>query len=252
MEGAAACTDDDIQFQGNFERALELIAFARKILDNLIDIFCLDTQGPFDLAHLLLGDQIFYLMMDDPSLMHRIMELCTTLYIRCTEAVKKSTGEPNGECVHGCRLYVPNAGIRICEDTTTLIGRAAMEEFALPYTLRAAAAFGGAWIHFCGRCDELRDAVCECEDVRGVNYGIVPSKEDDFDFDEEIRTLSRHGKVYYGNIPRCAGETGADYLRRLHDYAETGSLLAFGDPALRGENGFANAGDALEFWYGLG
>jgi hypothetical protein len=252
LEQAGQLSPDDINLAtGTFARALEHIAFYREVMGEQIAIYCVDTQGPFDLAHLLLGDQIFYAMHDDPPLMHHIMELCLQLYIRCTEKVKGLTGEKTTSMVHGNSLYLPNAGVRICEDTTTIIGAAAVAEFALPYTRRAAAHFGGAWVHFCGRCDDLAGLLCQCPEVIGINYGIVPGKEDDFDFDREMDRMAEAGKVYHGSLPRKPAESGAAYLRRLHRYAKRGCLIPAGNAAVSDQDGFASARDALDFWYSL-
>lgn len=56
---------------------------------------------------------------------------------------------------------IPNAGIRLCEDSTAIVGPAAIEAFALPYTRRLAQRFGGAWVHYCGRNDALTAAALD-------------------------------------------------------------------------------------------
>ena len=247
-EQVAEMSVDDINIQGTFASALDFIAYFKEIVGDLIDIYCVDTQGPFDLAHLLLGDEVFYLIFEDPELLHHTLELCTELYIQATKATKAAIGEDNNSMVHGM-LNAPTAGVRICEDTTTLIGNEAVEEFALPYTLRAAGEFGGAWIHFCGRCDILRDIMCEQEEVKGMNYGIVPSKEYDFDFDKEIKRMAATKTVYHGDIPRLPNESGKDYLRRLYDYCESGYVIPKAQSALGENNGFESVEQALDFWY---
>lgn len=249
-EQVAELSVDDIRIQGTFARALDFIAFYQEIMGDLVDIYCVDTQGPFDLVHLLLGDEVFYLMFEDPELLHHALELCCELYIRATKATKEAIGEPQDSMVHG-QLYVPNAGVRVCEDTTTLIGGEGIKDFALPYTKRVAREFGAAWIHYCGRCDILRDILCQQDEVRGLNYGVVPSKERDFDFDEEMRIIGNHDKVYHGAIPRLPEENGEEYLRRLYSYARRGCLIPNADPALGENGGFSTAEEAVDFWYGL-
>ncbi len=251
LKEAAELNPDDIEFKGAFTRALDYIKVFREIMGNKIDIYCSDTQGPFDLAHLLIGDEIYYVLYDDPQLLHHIMNLCTELYIRCTEALKEAIGENPRQMVHGNALYSPAAGVRICEDTTTIVGGASINEFTLPYTLRAASRFGGAWVHFCGRCDELSEILCRQPEIKGLNYGIIPGKEEDFDFDREMTKMAEHGKVYFGSIPRRFGENGQDYLRRLYDYASHGCLIADGHPAKGNDNGFNTTRELLDFWYSL-
>lgn len=249
-EQVAALSIDDILIQGTFARALDFIGYFKDVMGDMVDIYCVDTQGPFDLAHLMLGDEVFYLIFEDPELLHHALELCCEIYIRATKATKEAIGEPQDSMVHG-QLYVPNAGVRICEDTTTLIGDEGIEKFALPYTKRVASEFGTAWMHYCGRCDILRDILCRQQEVRGLNYGVVPSKESDFDFDEEMRILERHGKVYHGAIPRLPEENGKEYLERIYSYCKGGCLIPNGNPALGDANGFSTTEEALDFWYSL-
>ncbi len=67
---------------------------------------------------------------------------------------------PDAAMIHGYAtpqgVYVPNAGVRIFEDTATLISPDRIERFVLPRIERAAAPFGGALFHFCG-CLEMKE-----------------------------------------------------------------------------------------------
>ncbi len=44
-----------------------------------------------------------------------------------------------------------NGGIRISEDSATLISPKQIDEFVIPYDQKALEAFGGGFIHFCGK-----------------------------------------------------------------------------------------------------
>lgn len=196
---------------------VELMIHIKKIIEFYkthlpeLPIYVFDTQGPFDIAHLVRGDEIFYDFHDDPSFLHHLMDLCTWAYIRATEFAKELIGEPMDRAYHS-GIYLSAAGVRICEDTTTLIGRGELEEFILPYTNRAMEHFGGGFIHYCGKNDHLLDLIIDqMPACKYVNFG----NPDMHDMVAVIRRLARAGKVYYGGLHRQDNETLEDHFRRL-------------------------------------
>jgi len=50
-------------------------------LSQAVHINLPDTQGPFDLAHILWGSEIYYALMDAPDLVHAVLKLVTQTYI---------------------------------------------------------------------------------------------------------------------------------------------------------------------------
>jgi hypothetical protein len=114
-----------------------------------------DTQGVFDIAHLLYGDNIFLDMMDseEEAWISELLEICLDLMVQATRCIKRLLGEPDDAMVHGHAtpqgVYFSNAGIRISEDTATLISPRSIERFVLPMIEKAALLFGGAFAHYC-------------------------------------------------------------------------------------------------------
>ncbi len=246
----ARLTPDDIRVQGTFAQGLEFMRLARHVMGDRLAVYCMDTQGPLDLAHLLLGDDFFFLLYDDRELAHHVLELALALGIRAHAWMKEISGEPPGQMHHSNALYAANMGIRICEDTTAIIGPAAVDEFAVPYTVRLARHFGGAWLHYCGRSDYLTRVACALPEIRGLNFGHIPGREHDHVFAEDMQRCLDSGTVYFGAWPRRPGESGCAYLRRLHEWARLGCLIPAGDAAL-GADGFPDVAAALEYWYSL-
>ncbi len=240
-------TPDDIVPRGSFESGLEYMRHFRDILGDDVAVYCMDTQGPFDLAHLMHGDELFLALYDDPPFVHHLMELCLELGKRIHHWMKEINGEAANTLHHSNAVYAENMGIRVCEDTTVLISPEAMDEFALPYTRRLAQEFGGAWIHYCGRNDHLTRKICQIPEVRGINFGHIPGKEHDHPFEEDMDLIASSGKVYYGNWPKRAGEDDRAYLERLHRYAAQGALL----PMVNNRD-FSSTHALLEYWRSLG
>lgn len=246
-ERISQLTPDDIAPRGSFERGLEYMRRFRDILGDDVPVYCMDTQGPFDLAHLMHGDELFMALYDDPPFVHHLMELCLELGKRIHHWMKEINGEATDTLHHSNAVYAENMGIRVCEDTTVLISPEAMDEFALPYTQRLAREFGGAWIHYCGRNDHLTRKLCQIPEVRGINFGHIPNKEHDHVFEEDMDLIADAGKVYFGNWPRRAGEDDRTYLKRLHNYARQGALLPVVD-----NRDFPTTDALLEHWRSLG
>ena len=246
-------TPGDIKIQGSFELGLRHMKRFREIMGDSIPVFCMDTQGPYDLAHLLLGDDLFLEMYDDPPFVHHLMDLVLALSIKAHTLMKEISGEPLNHVYHSNSYYGANMGIRICEDTTVLIGEDAINTFAMPYTARLARHFGGAWIHYCGRNDGLTRALCGIPEIRGINFGHVPGKVNDVGperFKKDMDLLHKSGKVYVGAWPLYPGESGKEYLDRIHKYAAIGAIIPVGNAAL-GKNGFGSEDEALAYWHGL-
>ena len=250
-EQLARLTPGDIRVQGTFERGLEFMRRHRELFGDKLPLLCMDTQGPLDLLHLLLGDDIFYLFYDDPSLVRHGLDICLELGIRGHELMKEISGEAANECHHMQGFYSPTTGIRICEDTTAIVGPDIIEQFAVPYACRLAEHFGGAWVHYCGRSDALTEAVCAEPVLKGLNFGHIPGHEHDHVFEEDMHRCRDSGTVYFGAWPRRPGENGKAYLRRLHEWASQGVLIPLANPALQGEDAIPSIDQALDFWYSL-
>ena len=204
------------------QQALEFIQWFRAHIPSGIHVYMPDTQGPFDLAHLVYGDPLFLEMYDDPLFVHELLELCTNLYIQATKILKKALGEPEGSCYHGHALiqgiHMENGGIRISEDTATLISPDHIDEFVIPYDKKALDAFGGGFIHYCGKNDHLLNAYLALEGVRAINFG----NPEMHDFIDTMRKFRTAGVCCFGKWPILPGENPQAYFKRIGSQTEGG------------------------------
>ena len=197
--------------RGEFPRVLDYARYFVERLAGRAPVYCFDTQGPFDTAHLAYGDAIFTDLYDDPPFVRHLMELCTSVFIEGLKALKAVTGEPLDAAYHYNEMYMERGGARSSEDTTTLIRPADIETFILPYLARCFQPFGGGYVHFCGHHAEILRMLCGMPEVRGVNFGNPEA----YDPAEVLPMMLERGIVYYGQWPARDGETLESYFRRI-------------------------------------
>jgi hypothetical protein len=185
-----------------------------------------DTQGIFDVAHLLYGDAIFLDMMDPnaETWMDELLEIGLDLTVRTTRYIKQLLGEPDPVMVHGHAtpqgIYFPHAGIRISEDTATLISPQSIERFVLPQIEKAAALFAGAFVHYCGRHSDFFAMLCRMPCVRAIDLG----NPEMYDTRRLLEQCAESGTVLYSRLASEPGEDWRRYTRRLgHLVRETGA-----------------------------
>ena len=133
-----------------------------------VRIYVSDTQGPFDIAHLVIGHRIYTEIYDNPELVHRVLDKVTDAYIRYTKVQKEIIGEGNDRHCHS-QATIPG-GVRICEDSPTNLSPASYLEFCRPYNERVLAEFGG-WIHYCGNGRQIFPHVISTPGLTGINFG---------------------------------------------------------------------------------
>lgn len=237
---------ETISIGGTFARGLEMIAFFREQLHGVPAIYPMDTQGPFDLAHLIMGDDIFLLMYDEPEAVHQLMRFCTAFLEKLIRRMKEAIGEPLTVTHYQGSICSESFGIRICEDTAVLLAPEQIAEFVIPYSRRLAEVFGGAYCHYCGRNDELTAQLLAEPAFKVINFGQIPGKPELHDFREEMEKTAAAGKQYFGCWPRLAGESFRDYLLRLRPYAAAGVLAPVLEKAPPEE--FATPADIVKFW----
>ena len=205
---------DDIEITPEFRCALDHMEYIAEQLEGTgVRVYPLDIQGAFDTAHLVMGDEIFYQLFDDPGLVHHLLDLCChAIGIAFSECLKRIPG--SGETVaHYSYLAMPRAlgGIKLSEDTSTLLSPSAIDEFVKPYMRRALKSAGGGYIHYCGRNDALLRAVLEEPYCRGINFGN-PEKHD---MEQVLSQCAAARTIYIGSLPGLPGCDTAGYLRRV-------------------------------------
>lgn len=169
-----------------------------------------DTQGVFDLSHLLL--------QDDPEMIHHLQRTSLDLFLTATRFFKQLLGETNTSMVHGhgmqAGVWFLDTGARISEDSCTLISGRMIKELCLPYIKQAIAPFGRGFMHYCGKHMGFLKIVCEMEEISTLNLG----NPEMYDPEELFALLGKTQTVYFGHFDRLKGEDAETYLDRLAGY----------------------------------
>lgn len=174
-----------------------------------------DTQGVFDIAHMLYGKDILYDLVDDPAWIRELMEISLDLYVRVTRRLKDAIGEPAAEMIHGHGtqqgVYFPHAGTRISEDAATLLSPAMIRTHLMSYIERSAAAFGGCFAHYCGRHPSLHEELCRSPQVRAIDMGNTEL----YDCRWILEQCAQTRTVLYSRVAALEGEDWAAYIHRI-------------------------------------
>ena len=174
-----------------------------------------DTQGVFDIAHLLVGKNIFVQIVDEPGWVHELLEISLDLYVRASQYVKGLLGEESHSMIHGHSypqgVYHPNAGVRISEDSPTLLSPQMIEDFVMPYVERSLEPFGGGFVHYCGKHNFFFERLCRSPSVRAIDLG----NNEMYSLRWLLERCAENGVVLYSRIAAKQGEEWPVYLRRL-------------------------------------
>jgi len=229
------------------KKAIEYLQFFKEELPEWIHIYLPDTLGPFEIAHSVYGHNIFYEIYDDPNFIHYLLNLCTELYIQVTDKLKKIIGEERESCYHGHALvrgiYMRNGGTRISEDSATLLSPEHIDKFVIPYDRRALEAFGGGFVHYCGKHDYLLESYLQLEKVQAVNLG----NPEMYDFDITMQKFIDYKKCYFGLWPKEDEETLEEYIYRMKQVTgggRGGLILHFDEAMFPG----CSCQDILQKW----
>jgi len=209
-----------------------------------------DTQGIFDVLHLLRGNELFYELVDKKDRMKELLETITDLYIDISRQLKRCIGEDSNSMIHGHGtpqgLYFPNAGVRLSEDTPTLLSPDMIDEFVLPYMEKAAKPFGGAFVHFCGRHGYLYEKVLECDFVKAIDLG----NPEMYDTRWLLERCAETNTVFYGKLAAQDGESWRDYVIRLAGILKDTGARCVLRPVVFPDN-LAECEQILNFWHEL-
>lgn len=214
---------EDLKIRDEFKAGLDHMAYMVELLEGTgCMVFPMDLQGAFDTAHIVYGDRIFYDMYDDPGFVHHLLELgCQAIFMGMEECLKVLP-ESHMKIAHYNSLVMPRSkgGIKISEDTSTLLSKDQIEEFVAPYMKKILEYFGGGYIHYCGKNPHLFETVMNEPLAFGLNFGN-PEKHD---MQYILKRCAESGKIFYGSINRDENDSLEQHFRRYLSASEKDAI----------------------------
>ena len=201
----------NIEEKGLYPQIIEFMRYFKQKLQGKAQVYLPAVLGPFDTAHLLRGTDIFLDVYDHPSLVFKLMEKTTEIFIKSNILWKKVIDEPLYAGMYDS-VYMANCGVRVTEDSSVLLSPKMWNKFVKPFIKEALKPFGGGVTHFCGKAEFLLDAHLSLPEVKGVNLG----QPEMYDYESTIKKFIAAEKVFIGACwPREKDESVKDYFFRI-------------------------------------
>ena len=138
----------DPQTSGEFPKAYEFIRYFREHLPDGVRLCQCDMQGPWNTAHLIAGDKIFYDVYDEPTLVAELLDAVADLMVAAIPPMKQAIGEPEDSFFLGG--MVVSGSSRVCNCSTDMISPDFYQSVILERDVRVFEALGGGMMHICG------------------------------------------------------------------------------------------------------
>lgn len=138
-------------------------------LSRTVRIGCPDAQGPFNTAVNIAGVNVYYLVIDRPELVHRLLQFSTDLYLAVIRHHKQVMQEPMD--VGYSFSYKLLGGGRASDDSAVMMSGKMYEKFVKPYNAQAYQATQGGMLHFCGKGDQFFGHMTGTPGVTGIQFG---------------------------------------------------------------------------------
>lgn len=208
-------------------RALEFQRFYMEALrsepglEGNVRLFLSDTQSPMSNALQLWGEDLYAAMIEEPQLVHALLDLLTRTIITFTLAQKANTGEPVGRADHF--FYSVPGGIRIVDDVSMNLSAAMYREFCKPYHERLLREFGGGYMHYCGHKLQSHRPRLETEGLKGIEMGFDnPGRNPEYRLEtiwREAASAKRTVLWMYEGLPESRPQLGTGLV---YGYRNTG------------------------------
>jgi hypothetical protein len=132
----------DPETSGIIPEMREDIETTRRFTPDWVGIGLPDMQGPFNIAHMILGDEAFFAPYEEPEKFGQLLGIITDFYLAVHANLRRWIGEERFS-------PFPGSTIRIAECSVNLVSADLYLEHILPHDLKLARTFGSIAIHPC-------------------------------------------------------------------------------------------------------
>lgn len=164
-----------------------------------IHIGMADNQGPFNIAVMIRGPDLFVDLYNHKKLVKEFLELVTQTYIEFSKSQKDKTDEET-DMGYYFQYKLPG-GVKISEDHALSVSPQMYDEFCLPYNARIGEKFEGMCLLLCGQAKNTIRNIIKTPNLKGIIYWS--EKFEDLVYAYQ---LAKEEKIYimwdYGGIPK--------------------------------------------------
>lgn len=187
---------------GWYKRCFEFSEFYMENLPVGVEIQLPDTQGTFNNAHLIRGNDILFDFFDYPQQLEYFLDFVTDYLIDLVKNLTPYTTNRDGWFFDWGSLW-KGAG-RISNCTVHLISPDMYRDFILKRDIRYLEGIGGGRIHYCGSYPEVIESFINLPPVTG------------FDYDDSLHKLTDVCKLSPDNVPiSCWTHSGSETMANL-------------------------------------
>jgi Uroporphyrinogen decarboxylase (URO-D) len=133
-----------------------------------------DIQGPIDSAALILGHNNFLMAMyTNPKAVHYLLQQVTDLTIAFVRAQREIAYSLGCEFIPSMfQPWMPDGlGISVSNDECVMMSAQMHDEFNVPYLNQLSEAFGGIYLHSCGKWTHQFPSLAKVHNLRGHEFG---------------------------------------------------------------------------------
>lgn len=160
---------------GEMRRILETTRYFIEKTSGRFPIRLTDIQGPLDSAALIMGHTGFLTALKThPGEANHLLQMITDFTIACAKAQRDVVRQAGVEFVPSLfQPWMPDgSGISVSNDACVLVSAEEHNEFSLPYLDQVSMAFGGLYIHSCGRWLHQIPSLAKVQGLRGLEFGV--------------------------------------------------------------------------------
>lgn len=178
-------------------------------ISKYITIYHPDLQGPLDCTELLWGSDIFLAFVDEPELVHSVLQRIVDTYIAMMKEWETIVPPEKKFAVHWTEYH--RGRIMIRNDSAMNLSPDMCDTFIRPYDQQLLDAHKGGAIHFCGRGDHYIAMFGNMPGVFAVN--LTQPHYNDM---EKIFTHTIDKGIQLIGLSADAGKAALDSGRDLH------------------------------------
>lgn len=212
----------DPEKSGMMPQFLEDIDAARANTSDFFKIEKPDMQGPFNIAHAVLGTDAFILPYTEPEKFRDVMRIITEFYIRVDELLRRRIGEDR-------RIPFSRHRNILAECSCNLVSSDFYEEFVLPYDMEICRYYGESTIHPCSGPHVFYETIRNLPNVIYTEAGemLAPMAAGCIKVTDALQEIGNRPIVLNIGQELPQGQE-YEFIRKDFDLAKTNNRLLFG------------------------